>query len=479
VAAHDAFGGEVKSDIQQFVSKNDVPGMVVLKSPSDQSVANGPAVTLQWTDAIDPEGGDVMYDVYIGTGATPPLRVATIPGATAYILNNAADGIHYTWYVVARDAWNGETTSEVWEFTCQSGGVNQPPSIALLTMPINNAQDVPDTVVFSWTASQDPEGEVVLYNIYLGVDVNALSLIGEKVNATSLSVGGELQGNTIYYWKVEAVDAANNTTSSDIWSFRSAEKFAIAGSIRTVTGDFLGGVTVRVGDQAVQTDNEGYYSVEVPASWSGDITPISASYRFLPHTLTISNLQADSVGNNFTAVTAGYIFIEGLVRDEAGKGMDGINIVGIQEDVVTNVNGKYILEVPTGWSGAIAAQSADYKFIPDAVSFVHVTNDQHNIDFTGTIVLDVFMPEAGQVKVYPNPTRGPVTLMWSASIGAEGQLVVTASTGQEVSRKPVTQGAKFIHVDLTSGGRLRSGIYQCTLYDRNRKVFSVRMVILD
>ena len=110
---------------------------------------------------------------------------------------------------------------------------------------------------------------------------------------------------------------------------------------------------------------------------------------------------------------------------------------------------------------------------------MHVTNDQHNIDFTGAIVLDVFMPEAGQVKVYPNPTRGPITLMWSASIGAEGQLVVTASTGQEVSRIPVTQGAKSLHVDLTSGGRLPSGIYQCTLYDRNRKVFSVRMVMLD
>ncbi len=479
VVAHDAFGGEVKSDIQQFVSKNDAPGTVALKSPLDQSVAKGPAVTLQWADAIDPEGGDVIYDIYIGTDVMPPSRVATVLEATAYILNSAVDGINYTWYVVARDAWNGETASDVWEFTCQSGGANNPPEKVLLTSPINNGQDVPDTVTLSWAASQDPEGEEVLYNIYLGIDVNALSLIGEKVNATSLPVGGVLQGNTIYYWNVEAVDVANNTTSSDIWSFKSAEKFTVGGNVRNIAGDFLGGITVWVGDQSVHTDNEGNYSVEVPAAWSGIITPASINYRFVPHTLQIDNLQADSGENNFTALRTGYILIEGFVKDEAGNGMHGIDIVGAQDDIITDSNGRYILEVPTGWSGAIAAQSSDYTFIPNAASFVHVTNDQHNINFTGTVVLDIFMPEDSQVKVHPNPTRGPMTLTWSVAINTGGELIVTASSGQVILRIPVTQSTKSIYLDLAAGGRLQEGLYQCTLYDRNGKVFSVRVMMLD
>jgi uncharacterized protein (TIGR02145 family) len=473
VVAHDSFGGETKSDIQQFVSKNDAPRSVILKTPIDESIVKGPAVTLRWEPAVDPEGGNIVYDVYIGSDAISSSRVATVPEATAFVFNSAADGADYIWYIVARDAWGGETSSEIWDFTSQYGGANQPPSQVQLVSPVNNAQHVQDPVTVSWTASEDPEEEDIYYNIYFGTDPNSLPLVGEKVSALTASVGDALQGNTIYYWNVEAVDAAGNKAVSQTWSFTSVEKFEIAGEIRNVKGDLLSGTIVMIGEKTVRTNNEGRYSIEEVSGWSGAITPVSSNYRFVPLSIEIQNLQASRVDNHFTALRSGYVAIQGKITDESGKGIEGVSFLGA-EDIVTNVSGNYILEVPTGWSGSIAPVSTMYKFLPDEASFVHLTSDKFSVDFTGVIVLNTFLPEQGHTKVYPNPTQGAVTFIWAHPLPSEGILTMINTSGQEVLRLPVASGSKYRHVNLEA---FPDGLYQCSLYSSSGVVVTYRVII--
>jgi uncharacterized protein (TIGR02145 family) len=476
VVAHDAFGGESRSDVQQFISKNEAPGIVSLNTPSDQATVKGPAVTLQWMPAVDPENGPVVYDVYIGIDGAPHARVATVLDGSAFILHSLTGGTNYTWHVKARDAWGGESLSEVWSFTCQPGTADQPPGQVLLTAPANQAQHLADPIVLSWAPSQDPEGEKVVYNIYLGRDPNSLPLVAVKLDGTAYSISG-LQSDTNYYWKVEAADPAANSTFSVTWQFSTIRKFEVAGSIKDGMDNPVSGIMVEVGDQVAQTNIDGRYNIEVSQGWSGTIRPTSQIYRFSPVETEITALDNNSLENNFLALRSGYILIQGIITDESGNGIEGVRLQGMDSDVVTDATGSYIVEVPAGWTGTFTPASPGYTFIPQARSFEHVENDQGNQDFVGAVVLDVSLPENQLVKVYPNPSQGPLVFTWQTALASEGTLVFINAFGQEVSRTRIAKHTK--HFNFNANHKTPGGIYQCILYCDDRVVFVTRVVFLD
>jgi hypothetical protein len=58
---------------------------------------------------------------------------------------------------------------------------------------------------------------------------------------------------------------------------------------------------------------------------------------------------------------SGDVAIQDKITDESGKGIEGASFLAA-EDIVTNVGGNYIVEIPTGWSSSIAPPSTIYKF---------------------------------------------------------------------------------------------------------------------
>jgi hypothetical protein len=78
--------------------------------------------TLSW-DGGDPDSGDsVVYYVYLGTEAEPPLYDSTeaYPGSATGIVYPAPallDGLIYQWKIVARDRSGLTTSGQVWSFS--------------------------------------------------------------------------------------------------------------------------------------------------------------------------------------------------------------------------------------------------------------------------------------------------------------------------------------------------------------------------
>jgi len=60
------------------------------------------------------------------------------------------------------------------------------------------------------------------YDVYWGIDAGDLNLIASGISELEISVPieGILNYNTIYYWRVDAIDAGV-TTEGDVWSFTS------------------------------------------------------------------------------------------------------------------------------------------------------------------------------------------------------------------------------------------------------------------
>ena len=83
----------------------------------------------------------------------------------------------------------------------------------------NITPDINNLVILNWTAS-DVDGDLLKFEVYLD-DTSATTLNTEveyQGKQTSLEV--EVANNTTYYWKIIAVDANGNQSSSGVYAFR-------------------------------------------------------------------------------------------------------------------------------------------------------------------------------------------------------------------------------------------------------------------
>ena len=130
----------------------------------------------------------------------------------------------YSWKVKSiGEIGSTPSESEQWKFYLAGDAVvNYAPFPAELLSPRSGSNVTPgvnNLITLNWTAS-DVDGDLKRFEVYLD-DNNASKLI-ETVNyqADETSVEVEVENNTIYYWKVLAIDSAGNSSSSGVYSFR-------------------------------------------------------------------------------------------------------------------------------------------------------------------------------------------------------------------------------------------------------------------
>jgi len=113
--------------------------------------------SLCWTGG-DPDGDDVVYDVYFGKSSPPPMIVedqfgnCTDPGTLEF-------NTTYYWKIVAWDEHGESTMGPIWSFTTI---VSQPPETPIINGPTKGKPDIEYNYTFVTT---DPEGDNVSYYI--------------------------------------------------------------------------------------------------------------------------------------------------------------------------------------------------------------------------------------------------------------------------------------------------------------------------
>jgi formylglycine-generating enzyme len=139
--------------------------------------------------------------------------------------------------------------------------------------PANNSTDVSLAAVLSWECI-DPDGDSLAYDVYFGTDALLGSEEPVSTNQTETSYyPGALQFETTYYWKIEASDGENET-SSPVWKFITQNApiyenmiFVEGGTFNNGTSDvtvssfFIGQYEVTQGEyEAVMGNNPSYFS---------------------------------------------------------------------------------------------------------------------------------------------------------------------------------------------------------------------------
>jgi len=182
-------------------------------SPDDGDTNVSTHTDLSW-ECSDYEGDELSYDIYLGTESIPPLLEQDYSGLT-YIPEELNPLTTYYWQIDAYDGYN-HTLSPIWHFT--TGVTNHPPDTPYMPRPADGSDDESVCAMLRWSCS-DPDGDVLMYKVYLGTipnlteqDIIALGITDENIEL------GTLEYYTTYYWKITAHDG-ELTTTSPVWSF--------------------------------------------------------------------------------------------------------------------------------------------------------------------------------------------------------------------------------------------------------------------
>ena len=202
------------------------PGVASLISPANnETCLDGTSlndtqsnVSFSWSVARDA----LSYEVIISNLLTQTSQTYTAPSNQTTIALTKAEP--YSWFVksIGEDG-STPSESEQWKFYLAGDAVtNYAPFPSNLISPRSGANITPDInnlVILNWTAS-DVDGDLLKFEVYLD-DTSATTLNTEveyQGKQTSLEV--EVANNTTYYWKIIAVDANGNQSSSGVYAFR-------------------------------------------------------------------------------------------------------------------------------------------------------------------------------------------------------------------------------------------------------------------
>ena len=202
-----------KSKVFSFSTIDITPN---LTAPGDKSYLSNLTPTFTWKS----EGTDLKYDVYFAKSEqfVDADRKKIDQTESSYtVATNLEMGSTYYWKIVAKKG-DFETESDTYSFTTYS-------LAPISYIPTNEATGVGFSPTLSWNPNPYiPAEATVTYELYFGTS-NELSDTDKKTSQseTTYEISEELPMNTIYYWKVVAINENNTKVESDVFSFTTAD----------------------------------------------------------------------------------------------------------------------------------------------------------------------------------------------------------------------------------------------------------------
>lgn len=216
VVVRDSVGEEASGPEWSFTTQvrpsNYPPNPPLSPVPAHGSQHQPVTLTLAWT-ANDPDGDDLVFDVYLGPTQSPPLVAADVPDPS-FAPASLEYSTTYWWRIVARDPVGAEASGVTWSFTTRPA--NYPPNAPSSPSPSNNSTGRPLATTLAWQCT-DPDGQALTYDVYFGTTLPP-PLVASNVAQASFPPG-TLTFLTQYRWRVVARDPAGAETSGATWTF--------------------------------------------------------------------------------------------------------------------------------------------------------------------------------------------------------------------------------------------------------------------
>ena len=146
--------------------------------------------------------------------------------STARIISNTnsapitlSRGTPYEWFVISKATGVVETAqSPTWRFYNAGQGIaNYAPFPAVAIAPVRGSSISNTTnVTLEWSGS-DVDDDITEYEVFFGTENPPTTSIGVTAETTS---SAQIIAATTYYWSVVTKDSGNNTSTSEIFEFK-------------------------------------------------------------------------------------------------------------------------------------------------------------------------------------------------------------------------------------------------------------------
>jgi hypothetical protein len=184
----------------------------VLATPTNGSTGQATALTLAWGTVA----GATSYTLQVATGSTFTVLTENQAGITAGSIGitGLAAGTEYYWEVNAVNATITSVWSSAWHFT--TGAALTAPAAPTLAAPANAATGEPASLTLTWNTAARATGYEAQVSL---VSTFATTVFDEAgITALNAAVSG-LASGTMYYWHVDASNAAGTSAYSAMRNF--------------------------------------------------------------------------------------------------------------------------------------------------------------------------------------------------------------------------------------------------------------------
>lgn len=107
----------------------------------------------------------------------------------------------------------------------------------------------------------------------------------------------------------------------------------------------------------------GRYQAEVPYGWSGKVTPKKDGFHFEPVCREYRRLTADRPGDDYRGLPETVVISDIVLMEPEGP-LEGVTVRAEPGNAtaVTDVEGRFVIRVPYGWSGRLKLSKEGYEF---------------------------------------------------------------------------------------------------------------------
>ncbi len=228
-------GGEgIYSTIFHFTTQIGPPAAPLLSAPPDSSTDVSRFPLLDWND--------------VPNATSYRVQVATDAGFVNLVINQVGNLSQYqvttavlqadTWYFWRVNATNTGGTgpwSTIWHFRT----LPQAPPPPTLVSPPNGSSGISLTPTLVWNSSPGADD----YNVMVSTNPGFNSPVVNQITASTQYTipPGRLNGNTVYYWRVNARNSGGTSNWSSVWNFTTLQ--TLTGNLKFLLEGFYNGST--------------------------------------------------------------------------------------------------------------------------------------------------------------------------------------------------------------------------------------------
>ena len=273
---------------------NTAPNAPTINSPTNDTYQNSTSVTFSWANTTDPDKDIVSYRLEVWNDSAVTLEftinnsIVETATPTEAVASLTPDGTYY-WRVAANDSSKNSSFSELRAITIDT----TLPTAFNLTSPSNGTSTQDNSPTLEWDATTDTNLDNYTIELSLNADFSTINTTKNSSTNSFISWTTALAPDT-YYWRIIAVDKANNQQQSE-----NNLSFIITAVSQTVTQG--GGVLSVAGGTSPKP-----YSFKIifpPPSitiFQGESIIVPLKIRNLGKTINLNNIdlsvKADSQG---------------------------------------------------------------------------------------------------------------------------------------------------------------------------------------